>query len=167
MQGGCHSHQGPSLREHFWGGIQALTDVLQPNREQRSLPQQAHANKEKGEKQRHQNKGWSISWGSLSRWVGIQESWAFREPVKARQVINFPDWRSLLRFQIFSRKKNAFHSSVGFLSVSLNHLLPLTWFVYRICQICNKHGLIKRLMECYFRTALSCSKPVLMTVSDA
>lgn len=50
VQGGCHSHQGPSLREHFWGGIQGLTDTLQANREQRSLSQQAHANKEKGEK---------------------------------------------------------------------------------------------------------------------
>lgn len=53
----CCVPSGPALREHFWGGTLALTEVLQPNREQRSFPQQAHAKKAKEEK----NKGSKIS----------------------------------------------------------------------------------------------------------
>lgn len=98
-----------------------------------------------------------------SRWLGSWVSPAFRLPVKPHQVISFPDWRSLLLFQISSCKTHVFQRSAGLFSVSLNHLLPLTWFVYRICPISNKHRLSDQLMECYFRMASSCSEPVLPT----
>lgn len=152
-------------RGSILGGVSRLY-VLQSKRYQRLLRTTDTYKQNRRTQQQKRGSHWAGAFVgvSKSRWVGMQEFQA--SACKALSGFHFPDSRSLLLFPFFSLKKHVFQSSVGFPSVSLNCLLPLTWFVYRICQTFNKHGLIKQLMECYFKTASSCSKPVLLTISE-
>lgn len=152
-------------RGSILGGVSRLY-VPQSKRYQRLLRTTDTYKQNRRKQQQKRGSHWAGAFVGVSesRWVGMQE---FQAPAcEALSGFSFSRLKESASVPLFLSEKHVYQSSVGFLSVSLNCLLPLTWFVYRICQTFNKHGLIKQLMECYFKTASSCSKPALWTISE-